>query len=105
MNSIQVIAVVAFALSMLLVYPTECMEQDESKTATVNKKCFNPLLNNIDPMECCKIPSLLDLSLIHTCASNTYGNDSDASKNPNEPPIASHIRVGISLKFSSTFHI
>lgn len=92
MKSIQVICIVAFVMSLLL-YPTECMEQEKSKT-NIDKKCFNSLFNDVDPMECCKIPSLLDFSLIHSCASNTYSNDSDTSKNPNEPPFASHIRVG-----------
>lgn len=92
MNSIQVITFVAFACSMLLLLP-QCMAQDKLQNK-VDKKCLNPPPNDVDPMDCCKMPSLLDFSLIHTCASKAYGNDSDSSKNQHEPPFASHIRVG-----------
>lgn len=90
MNSIHVITVAA---SMLLHFTTECMAQDESNsTSTIDKKCFNPPTVDVDPMECCKIPSLLDFSLIYSCASKDYGNETN-SQEPNEPPFATHIRV------------
>lgn len=91
MNSFQVIIFVAFAWSMLLLL-SEGMVQERTKN-NVDKKCLSPPPTDVDPMECCKMPVLLDFTLIQNCASKHYGNDSDPSKNQNEPPFAPHIRV------------
>lgn len=90
MNSIQVITFVAFAWSMLLL--SQGMAEERTKN-NVDKKCLSPPPNDVDPMECCKMPVLLDFALIQNCAAKQYGNDSDPSKNQNEPPFAPHIRV------------
>lgn len=94
MNSIQVITTVAFVWSMLFILPNGMMAEERStKNDDVDKKCLNPPPNDVDPMECCKMPALLDFTLIQNCANKQYGNESEPSKNENEPPFAPHIRV------------
>lgn len=93
MNSFQVITFVAFAWSMLVLL-LECTAQQSSKQNNVDKKCLNPPPNDVDPMECCKMPALLDVTLIQNCASKEYGDDAIPSKNQSEPAFAPHIRVG-----------
>lgn len=93
MNSLQVILTVAFAWSLLFILPDGMMAEERSKSNNVDKKCLNPPPNDVDPMECCKMPALLDFTLIQNCASKQYGNDSEPSKDQNEPPFAPHIRV------------
>lgn len=87
MYSIQVIIFVMIAVSMVLV-------QCDPPKPNVDEKCLVPPPNDVDPMNCCKIPELLDSKLIETCATKVYGPDSNPS-NQNEPPFAPHIRVSV----------
>lgn len=89
MNSIQVITFV------VIVFVASFVSCDPPK-ANVNAKCLVPPPNDVDPMQCCKIPELLDSKLIETCATKVYGPESNPSNSQNEPPFAPHIRVGIS---------
>lgn len=91
MNSIQVITFVAIALSMSFV---KC----DPPKPNVDAKCLVPPPNDVDPMQCCKIPELLDTKLIETCATKVYGPESNPSNNQNEPPFAPHIRVSLIYK-------
>lgn len=92
MNSIQAFTFVAFAWSMLLLLSQGMAEEEQPKTK-LDKKCLTPPPNDVDPMDCCKMPVLLDFKLIQNCASKNFGNDSEANPNQNEPPFAPHIRV------------
>lgn len=67
----------------------------EPPKANVDEKCLVPPPNDVDPMNCCKIPEILDPKLIDTCANKVYGPEAAAPPNPNvnEPPFAPHIRV------------
>lgn len=95
MNSFHVITFMAIAWSLLLL-SLECTAQQSIKQNSVEKKCLHPPPSNVDPMECCKMPPILDTTLIQNCATAEYGDDANPSKNQNEPPFAPHIRVGIS---------
>lgn len=86
MNTIQVIAFVVVSMLMLV--------QCEPPKPNVDEKCLVPPPNDVDPMQCCKIPELLDSKLIETCATKVYGPDSNPA-NQNEPPFAPHIRVSV----------
>lgn len=84
MNSIQV-----FGAIVLLVSIVQC----DPPKPNVDPKCLVPPPSDVDPMQCCKIPELLDPKLIETCATKVYGPESNPSNNQNEPPFAPHIRV------------
>lgn len=86
MNSYQVIVFVAIALSISIVV---CQPKPR-----IDDKCLVPPPNDVDPMQCCKIPELLDPKIIDTCANKLYGPESTTSSQ-NEPPFAPHLRVSI----------
>lgn len=89
MNHLQLFGIVicTFFITTVLCDPPK---------ANVDEKCLVPPPSDVDPMNCCKIPELLDAKLIDTCANKVYGPDSAAPNgNSNEPPFAPHIRVSI----------
>lgn len=62
----------------------------------LDEKCLVPPPNDVDPMSCCKIPELLESSLIDTCASKVFGPEATtqaSESQTHEPPFAPHIRV------------
>lgn len=99
MYTVQVITFVLIAVSMSLV-------QCDPPKPNVDEKCLVPPPNDVDPMNCCKIPELLDSKLIETCATKVYGPDSNPSSQ-NEPPFAPHIRVSVHNSFflSLSLHV
>lgn len=85
MNSVQVATFVTFSVLISLV---QCQQRPN-----VDEKCLVPPPNDVDPLQCCKIPELLDSKVVETCATKTFGPDASPTNNQNEPPFAPHIRV------------
>lgn len=86
MNSVQVVVFIGIVLSISMV---ECQPKPR-----IDDKCLVPPPNDVDPMQCCKVPEFLDPKLIDTCANKAYGPESTPTTQ-NEPPFAPHLRVSI----------
>lgn len=94
MASVQVIVFVVFASLMGC---AQCQQKP------LDEKCLVPPPTDVDPMQCCKIPDLLDNKLVETCATKVYGPEANPSNNQQEPPFAPHIRVStIPFQFGSS---
>lgn len=87
MNYFIVIGVIAYLA---------CTVIGHADNMNMDKKCLVPPPEDVDPMSCCKIPELIDESLVDNCAKKVFGGGAEVPKADNhtgEPPFSPHIRV------------
>lgn len=74
----------------ILVWSEYCVAQHKGH---MNDRCSQPPPSNVNILECCRTPDIVDMPIVEKCANRAYTLEEMIRANPSEPAFAPHFRV------------